>query len=117
MIKGLFLSSTDTIDFEVPRKLLDVNHLEMDGTPVLRVRLDRPVTVFDQRPSEIVTEWVFLTNRYVGRENQIERLETFPIEVYVLVPKRPETVPTKLEELRNIAWATIHDSIESTSSR
>ncbi len=108
MISKLFLSSTDTIDFEVPRKILEINHLRMDETPVLHVRLDRPVAVFDQQPSGFVTNWVFLTNRHIGNENQIEHLESFPIEVYVLVPKQAKTLPTKLEDMRNIAWATIH---------
>lgn len=109
-MKELYLSSTDTIDFEIPRRITELRHLVIDERPVLEVRLDRPVCIFDQEPSEIVTDRLYLTNRHVGGEEKIERLDTFPIEVYVLTPKHSTADPTQLDDLRNIAWATLYDA-------
>jgi len=106
MNRELYLSSPDSPDFE-ERRVVEYKNYEVDGRPVLRVWVDIPLFVFDQKPDAVETNELFLTFRHGGDDNKINQLDSFPIDVYIMVPKKFSTFPIRIDDFRNLAWGVL----------
>lgn len=105
----LYLSSSEDITFEIPRKILRFRKEIFDGRNTLIVEIDNPVIgqQYGLGGKDIST--LYLVNRF--DEQAFDKLNSFPIYVYVSIPKSPSIIdPTSLHDLQNIAWASLYNN-------
>lgn len=107
----LYLSSYDYTEFEVPRRILNYQKRKIDNRNVLSVEIDEPVIGQKYGFGGIDINTLYLINRV--DENAFEKLDSFPIDVHVCIPKRPQDhTPASLSDMQNIAWASLYDNKE-----
>ena len=105
----LFLSSYEYVEFEMAREIRNFRKEKINNRNTLVIEIDKPIIgqkygFFDK---DIYT--LYLINRV--DENSFDRLDSFPIDVYVLISKNPEVIiPKNLSEMQNIAWACLYNS-------
>lgn len=109
----LFLVSADYIDFEKPIKVLKWEKFNVLGRECLLVDLEKELDYSEYGVNNPVSRFI-LVDRFF--KNRLHKLEEFPIEVHVLIPKDknyPLDGFDNWEQLFNAAWANIYNSYET----
>ena len=107
----LYLSSYEYESFEIPREVLNFRKETIDNRNALVVEVDKPIIgqKYGLLGNDIQT--LYLVNRV--NEQAFDRLDSFPIDVHVLIPKSSENlVPKTIADMQNIAWACLYDNEE-----
>jgi hypothetical protein len=105
----LYLSSYEYNDFASPRKILKHNKTVIDKKNVLIVDVDTPIIgqKYGLAGNDLIK--LYLVNRV--DESAFIKLEKFPIDVHILIPKSVENLePSSMSQLQNIAWGCIYDN-------
>lgn len=106
---NLYLSSYEYSDFEITRKVLKYQKIMLDDRNVLVVQVDKHLIGQKYGLLNNNVSKFYLVNRV--DENAFNKLDKFPIDVFVLIVKSFNTVnPSSLSELQNIAWACLYDN-------
>lgn len=106
---NLYLSSYEYNDFKISRKVLQYKKTKLDGRNTLIVEVDKPLIGQKYGLLDKDVTKFYLVNRF--NEDAFDKLNQFPIDVYVLIVKNYETInPSSLSELQNIAWACLYDN-------
>lgn len=111
----LYLSSYEYESFEIPREILHFRKETIDNRNALVVEVDKPIIgqKYGLLGNDIQT--LYLVNRV--NENAFDKLDSFPIDVHVLIPKSSENhVPTTIADMQNIAWACLYDNEEDAKN-
>ena len=107
----LYLSSYEYELFRNPRKILHYRKEIIDNRNILIVEVDQLIIgqKFGLLDTDIST--LYLINRF--NEQAFDNLESFPIDVHVLIPKSSRNLlPSSLSDMQNIAWACLYDNIQ-----
>ncbi len=105
----LYISSYEYEDFAIPRHVLHYQKTKIDNRNCLVVKVDKPIVGQNYGSLIYNIDTFYLINRV--NEYAFDTLETFPIDVYVLIAKTAKVInPTSLSELQNIAWACLYDN-------
>ncbi len=84
--------------------------MTIDNQKVLKVKINKPLIGQKYNLNDFDPDALYLINRY--DENAFDKLDVFPIHVYVLIPKTyTKRIPSALNDLQNIAWAMLYDNI------
>lgn len=114
--KQLYLSSSEYDALARPRRIIEVDWVVLDGRPCLSVIVDVPIPVREAGFPDDTTA-LYLTNRHVEDRATFRNLSSFPIDVYVLIPKSTaETEVTSLGQLENMYWATLYDDLKDAEN-
>jgi hypothetical protein len=107
---NLYLSSEEYLDFKEVRKILDLRKIEIEERHLILVRISPPLIgqKYSRRGDNIET--VYLTNKFIEDIESIKKLNKFPLNVLVLMPKSLEIIPSSLREFDNIAWACLYNN-------
>jgi hypothetical protein len=106
---NLYLSSYEYEEFDIPRKVLHFERLQLDNRDVLAVEVKQPLNgqKYGLLGEEITM--IFLVNRV--DERAFISLNRFPIDVHILIIKSLKTfLPHSMDELQNIAWGCLYDN-------
>lgn len=87
----LYLSSSDYIGFEYPRKILHFRKEKVENRNTLIIEVDIPVIGQEYGYGETDINTFYLINRF--DENAFDKLDKFPIHVHVFIPKDKKTSP------------------------
>ena len=111
---SLFLASNDYSNLEVVRTVEDYHWSTVGSSICLVVTVHPPVDPTDISKSKSPVKTLYLLHRFVGDENALRELISFPIYVHVLIPKAGDTDSLDLQsDFTNIAWATLSDDKET----
>lgn len=114
-MKRLYLSSYEYDDFSVPREVIQYHELTIDGRKVMMLHIENPLIGQQYGWGGEDIDKIYVTNRFEG--DSLDKLDTFPIDVYVLIPKNPKIfLPSSLSELSNIAWACLYDNLKDAEN-
>ena len=106
---NLFLTSEDYIDFLIIRKIYNFDKILIENRNVLKVKVDIPIIGQKYNLGDYDPDILYLINRH--DENAFDKLNKFPIHVHVLIIKtREKIVPTCLDDLYHIAWASLYNN-------
>jgi hypothetical protein len=110
----LFLASDDYRNLEVVRTIEDYHWSTVGDSTLLVITVDPPVDPTDISKSTLPVKTLYLLTRFVGDENALKELNSFPIFVHVLIPKKggSESLDSP-SDFTNIAWATLSDDKET----
>lgn len=106
----LYLSEYDhNTDFKEIRKVLRYSKQAIDKRPALVVDVDIPLIGQSYGYGGKDIKRFYLISRF--DDNDIEKLNTFPIYVHVFISKNPDNQECiSLSELSNIVWASLYDN-------
>ena len=108
-MKKLYLTSSDYLSFNLIREVIEYERIFLDKKEVLVVTVHEPLIGQNYGfGSEDISKF-YLICRYP--ESSFE-LESYPIHVHVCIPKEPKKKPSKISDLKNIAWASLFDNKE-----
>jgi hypothetical protein len=110
VIMKLYLSFSDHVDAEVPRKILQYKKILINNRNVLVVEVDEPIIGQTYGFGGTDIKKLYLVNRYVEDVLAFNVFDKFPIDVYVLIPPTLNIIPSNLKEFMNIAWAWVYDN-------
>lgn len=106
---NLFLTSDDYLDFQIVRKIIDYQKIVIGNRKVLKVEVDKFLIGQKYNLGDYDPDVFYLINKY--DEDAFDKLNKFPIHVHVLIPKTlAKLTLVSLDELQNIAWASIYDN-------
>lgn len=102
----LYISSYEYEDFAIPKQIKNYKRTKIDNRNCLIIDVDKPLIGQKYGLSSCTIDTFYLINRV--NEYAFDKLNIFPIDVYVLVAKEMDiTNATSLSELQNIAWACL----------
>jgi hypothetical protein len=105
----LFISSYEYEDFAIPRRILHYQKTKIDDRNCLIIEVCKPLIGQKYGLYSCAINMFYLINRV--DEYSFDKLNKFPIDVYVLVVKTPDIInAVSLSELQNIAWACLYDN-------
>jgi len=105
----LYLSSYEYADFDIPKKVIQYRKTVIDNRNVMVAEIDAPLIGQKYGFGDADVSVVYLINRV--DEDAFEKLNSFPIDVHVLIPKvKGDKEPLTLSQLQNIAWACLYDN-------
>lgn len=113
ILMELYLVSGDYISFEKPIKIIKWEKIIVLGRKCLWVSLEKTIDYAEFGIPVPVSKYILLDRFYY---NRIHKLDKFPIEVHVFIPKdenNPFEGFNKWGELFNAAWASLYDSYET----
>lgn len=110
--KKLFLSSYDYANFSAPRKITNYQWTVLDERNCLIVTVDLPLSGQEYNLPAVPIITHYLVNRHLEDRSVFKELSSFPIDVYVLIPKSLENEIVSLSQLQNISWATLYDNLK-----
>jgi hypothetical protein len=105
----LYISSYEYNDFEKPREILCYQKIKLNNKNCMVVKVNQPLNgqKYGLLGDDIIV--FYLINRF--DEQAFDKLDKFPIDVYVLIRKENNVVDiSSLSELQNIAWACLYDN-------
>ena len=111
----LYLSSNESTEFAIPREILEYHKIAINNRNVLVVEVDEPVIGQNHGLGGTDITRLYLVNRHVEDALAFDKLDKFPIHVYVLLLSG-NNLPCTLKEFKNIAWACIYNNKEDAQS-
>jgi hypothetical protein len=115
--KTLFLSSYEYKSFAIPRKIEQYTWGSIEERDCLIVGIDVPVDgrKYDLPNNHITT--LYLLNRFADDIAIFQNLNSFPIEVHVLISKSSTLeVISSYSQFKHIVWATLYDNLKDAES-
>lgn len=111
----LYISSYEYKEFDIPRKIHHFIKGKIDNRNALIVDVDIPIIGQSYELFDYDIQTLYLINRV--NENSFDKLDSFPIDVHVLIPKSHKNLaPKALSEMQNIAWACLYDNEEDAQN-
>lgn len=108
----LFLSSSENVGFLTQREIISYERNRLENRNVLIVKVDIPLKRDGRYYGKLgdKIDIFYLINRI--DERAFDKLDCFPINVYVCLPKNIDEEIISIKQLENIAWADIYDNFE-----
>lgn len=110
--KQIFLSSYDYSNFSILRNITNYQWTTLDERNCLIVTVDLPLLGREYNLPDVPITTHYLTNRHLDDRGIFRDLSSFPINVYVLIPKSLDDKIISLNQLQNISWATLSDNLK-----
>lgn len=107
---NLYLISFDDYTFETNRKVLEYQHIVIDGIEFLKIRTDLSIIGQQYGLGSYDPDVFYLKNKYIG--NDLLKMRDFPIHVVVhIIKSTQQKKPTSLNDLQSIAGASLFDNL------
>lgn len=112
----IFLSSYDYEEFYAPRKIVGFQKGVIANRNVLIAEIDTPVIGQKYGFGDKDITKVYLVIRF--DDSLFEKLDTFPIDVYILIPHTHDKIHDNksFKDFDNIAWGRIYNNLQDAKT-